>query len=160
MFRPHVTVIQSFGLFASQSKDLFDSRGVGDVAGWFGFRSKTDLFVHGLPDRVQIKPHLLQNIDGDTLTEVDQSKKQVLGSYVVVMKSIRFLPCKGKHLLGSRCEITHWLGHNSCINGKTSKVNLPQARDRSAESEGTLSSKVRPARNRETPASTGFPAES
>ncbi len=133
VLRPHVTVIQSLGLFASQSKNLFDSRSVGNVAGWFGFRSETDLFVHGLPDRVEIKTHLLQNVDGNTLAKVNQSEKQVLGSHIVVMKTIRFLPCKGKHLLGSRGEITHWLRHNSCISVKTSKVNLPKATNRSEE---------------------------
>ena len=94
---------------------------------------------HSLSDRIEIKPHLLQNINGDALTKVDQSEKQVLGTHIVVVKSIRFLSCKGQHLLCSRCKITHWLGHNSFINGKTTKVNLPQTTDRSAEFGETLS---------------------
>ena len=149
MLRAHVTVIQSLGLFASQSKNLFYPWGVGDVAGRLGLRSKADLFVHGLPDRIQIETHFLQNVDGNTLAKVDQSEKQMFGPHVVVMESIRFLPCQGKDLLGTRGEVTHWLGHNNCIACKTPKVNLPKVMDRFVEPGEILSSEVRHARNRE-----------
>ena len=115
MFGPYVTVVKGFGFLSRQSQNLFHSGGVRYVTRWFCFGSQTHLLVHSLPDRIQIKPHLLQYVDCHSLPKVYQPKQQMLGPHIVMMESIRFFSRKSKHLLGAGREITHWFGHKILI---------------------------------------------
>ena len=50
----------------------------------------------------------MQNVHRDALAQFDESQKQVLGTYVVVVESVGFLASKRQDLLSSRCEIIHY----------------------------------------------------
>ncbi|KAG0505329.1 MAG: hypothetical protein Udaeo_13400 [Candidatus Udaeobacter sp.] len=107
MFGADIRVIQRLGLFASKCQHFFDARRVWDVSYHLCLRSGTDLFLHFHPHRLQIEPHLLQDVHCNALAELDQPQKQVLGAHVVVVEPVGFLASKRQNLLSSRCEIIH-----------------------------------------------------
>ena len=104
-------MIERFGFLTSESENFFHPRSVGDVADHFCFGPGADLFFHFHPDGLQIEAHLLQNIDGDALTELDQSEQEMLGADVIVIETIGFFAREGEDLLGAGGEIVHlrWL---------------------------------------------------
>src|SRR6266496_1150551 len=102
-------MIERLGLFASKRQHLFDARRVWDVANHLCLRSGTDLFLHFHSHRLEIEPHLLQDVYGHALPQLDQAEEQMLGAHIVVVEPVGFLASKRQNLLSSRCEIIHWL---------------------------------------------------
>ena len=49
----------------------------------------------------------MENVNGDTLAELNEAEENVLRAHVVVVKAIRFLAGKGQNLLGTWGEIIH-----------------------------------------------------
>lgn len=74
MFRAYVAMIQLLGFLTRKGKNLLNAGGVWDVSGRLGLWTHADLFFHRRADRLQIKTHLLENIHGHTLTEVNQAE--------------------------------------------------------------------------------------
>jgi hypothetical protein len=66
------------------------------------FRPGSDLLFYGRAHRLQVETHLLQHVDSHPLTELDESEKQVLGAYVIVVKSVGLFPGERQHLLRAR----------------------------------------------------------
>ena len=73
----------------------------------FGLRAGTDLLLDLHADRLEIESHLLKHIDGNALTQLDQTEKQMLGADVVVVETVGFLAGKRENLLRARCEVIH-----------------------------------------------------
>ena len=71
-----VGMVERLGFLAREREDFFHARRVGNVADHLGFRAGADLFLDLHPDGLEIEPHLLQNVDGDALAELDQPEQQ------------------------------------------------------------------------------------
>src|SRR5881394_2899952 len=101
-------MIERLGFFAREREYFFDARRVWHVPDHLRLRAGTDLFLYFHPDRLEIEPHLLQDVHGHPLAQLDQTEKQMLGADVVMVETIGFLASKRQNLLGSRCKIIHW----------------------------------------------------
>ena len=103
----HIGVLQALGFLTRQSEDFLDARCVGDIAHHFGLRAGADLFfdlhAHGL----EVEAHFLKDINGNTLSELDQPEKQVFGADIVVIEAVGFLAGEGENLLGAWSEVVH-----------------------------------------------------
>src|SRR6266481_384309 len=62
-----------------------------------------DLHAHGL----EIESHFLENVDRDTLAELDQSEQKMLGTDIVVIEAVSLFASKLQDLLGARSKIVH-----------------------------------------------------
>ncbi len=100
-------MIESLGFLAGQRQNLLDPRSVGNVPDHLRFRTGTDLLFDFHADGLEIEPHLLQNIDGHALSELDQAKQQMLGADVIVIKSIGLFSSECQDLLCARSKIIH-----------------------------------------------------
>ena len=63
------------------------------------------LHLHANP--LQIEPHLLQHVDGHSLSKFDQTEQEVFSSHVIVVEPLGLLASKRKDLLGARSKIIH-----------------------------------------------------
>src|ERR1700739_3079512 len=107
MFRPDIGMIKGLSFLAGESEDFFDSRCVRYITHHLRLRVRSDVLLDLHPDRLQIKPHLLQNVACDPLPELDQPEQEMLGTDVVVVKPISFLARKRQHLLRTWSKIIH-----------------------------------------------------
>lgn len=57
------------------------------------------MFFYFHPDCFEIQPHFLEDIDGDTLAQLDQAEENMLRAHIVVVKAVGLLACKGEDLL-------------------------------------------------------------
>src|ERR1017187_439271 len=103
-----VIVIELFRFLLRQRENLFHARRVGNVADHLGLGAGADLLLHFHADSLEIQAHLLENIDGDALAQLDETKQQMLRTHVVVVETVRFLAGQREHLLRSRREIVHF----------------------------------------------------
>jgi hypothetical protein len=65
------------------------------------------LFFDLHSDSLEIEAHLLKDIDGDTLAQLDQPEKQMLRAHVIVVEAIGLLAGEGQDLLRAWCEVIH-----------------------------------------------------
>ena len=107
MLGSNVRMIQGFRFLPGKSQDFFYPRRVGNVADHFRLRTGPDLLFHFHADGLEIEPHLLQDVDGNALPELDQAEQQMLGPDVIVIEPIGFLSRKLQNLLGARGKIIH-----------------------------------------------------
>jgi hypothetical protein len=49
----------------------------------------------------------LKDINGNTLSELDQPEKQMFGADIVVIEAVGFLAGEGENLLGAWSEVVH-----------------------------------------------------
>ena len=104
---PDVAVIERFGLFAGEGEDLFDPGSVGDVAHHFGLRTIPDLLLDFEAHGLEIQIHLLEDIDGNALSQFDEAEEEVLRPDVVVIKPVRLFSGEGEDLLSSGGKVIH-----------------------------------------------------
>ena len=107
MLGPDIGMVERLGFLAREGEHLFHARRVRDVADHLGFRSGADLFFDFHPHGLQVESHLLQDVDGNALPELDQAEQQMFGPDVVVVEAVGFLARQGQDLLRSRGEIIH-----------------------------------------------------
>ena len=107
VFGADVGMIQRLGFLAGQRQNFFHPRRVRNVADHLRFRTGADLFLDFHPDGLEIEPHLLQNIDGHALAELDQTKQKMLGADVIVIEPVGFFAGERQDLLGARSKIIH-----------------------------------------------------
>lgn len=74
MFGHDVIVIKLLGFLLRQSEDLLDARRVGNVADHLRLGAGGDLLLDFHADGLKFETHLLENVDSDTLPELDQAK--------------------------------------------------------------------------------------
>src|SRR6267378_5578988 len=100
-------MIERLGFLAGESQHLFHPRRVGNVADDFCFRTGADLFLDFHPDGLQIESHFLENVDRDTLAELDQSEQKMLGTDIVVIEAVSLFASELQDLLGAWSKIVH-----------------------------------------------------
>ena len=103
----HIRVLQALGFLTRQCEDFFDARGVGDIAHHFGLGAGADLFLDFHAHGLEVEAHFLKDINGNTLSELDQPEKQVFGADIVVIEAVGFLAGEGENLLGAWSEVVH-----------------------------------------------------
>ena len=69
---PDVRMIQCFRFLPGQGQNFFHSWRVRNVADHFRFRAGADLFFDFHANGLEIESHLLQDVDGHPLPELDQ----------------------------------------------------------------------------------------
>ena len=107
VLRSHVAVVERLGFLAGEGEDLLHPRSVGNVPDHLGLGTVADLLFDLHPDGLEIEIHLLEDVHGDALTQLDQAEQQVLRAYVIVIESIGLLTCEGEDLLSSGGKIIH-----------------------------------------------------
>ena len=108
MLGAHVGMIEHLGFFTRQGEHFFHSRRVRDIAHHLRFRTRAHLFLHFHAHGFEVEPHLLQHIDRNSLPELDQAQKQMLGAHIVVVEPVRFLASKSENLLSAWRKIIHF----------------------------------------------------
>jgi hypothetical protein len=86
-----VAVIQGLRLFPGEGEHLLDPGRVGDVPDHLGLGSVADLLLHLETNRLEIEVHFLQDVDRDSLSQLDEPEQQVLGAHVVVVEAVCLL---------------------------------------------------------------------
>ena len=112
-------MIERLRFLAGEREHLLHARRVRNVADHLGFRPGADLFLDFHPDRLEVETHLLQDVDGNALPELDQAEQQMLGADVIVVEAVGFLASERQDLLGSRREIIHCLVARESIRSPT-----------------------------------------
>ena len=108
VFGADVIVVELLGFLLRERENLLHARRVGNVADHLGLGSGADLLLHFHADGFEIEAHLLEDVDGDALAQLDEAKKQMLRAHVVVVEPVRFFAGQREHLLRSRREIVHF----------------------------------------------------
>src|SRR5579859_1481454 len=113
MFRTHISVVERLGFFGGQGEDLFNARGIRDVADHLLIGPGADLLFDFHADGLEIEAELLQDIDSDALAQLNQAKQEVFGSDEVVVETVSFLTRQCEDLLGSGRKVVHgFFAHN------------------------------------------------
>ena len=107
MLGADIRMIERLGFFARQRENLLHARRVGNVANHLCLRSGADLLLDLHADRLQIEPHLLEDVDSDALAKLDQTKQKMLGPDVIMVKPVGFLAGERQDLLGAGGKIIH-----------------------------------------------------
>ena len=71
-----VGMIERLRFLAGEREHLLHARRVGNVADHLRFRAGADLLLDLHADGLEVEAHLLQNVDGDALPELDQAEQQ------------------------------------------------------------------------------------
>jgi len=108
-----VGVVERLGLLRGEREHLLHARRVGDVAHLLEVRPRVGKLLHLLTDGFEVEPHLLEDVHGDALAELDEAEEQVLRADEIVVEPVRFLPREGQHLLRARGEIAHLIAHGA-----------------------------------------------
>ena len=108
MFGADVIVVELLGFLLRKREDLLHARCVGNVADHLGLGSGANLLFHFHADGLEIEAHFLEDVDGDSLAQFDEAKKQMFRAHVVVVEPVRFFAGQREHLLRSRREIVHF----------------------------------------------------
>ncbi len=90
MLGPDVGMIERFRFLAREREDFFHARRVRNVADHLGLRPGTDLLLDFHPHGFEVETHLLQDVDGNALPELDQTKQQMLGPDVIMVEAVSF----------------------------------------------------------------------
>ena len=107
VFGADIGMIERLGFLAGKREHFFHARRVRNVADHLCLRSGTDLFLDFHPHRLEIEPHLLQDVYRHALAKFDQPEQQMLGADVIVVEAVGFFASKRQNLLGARREIIH-----------------------------------------------------
>jgi hypothetical protein len=102
-----VGVVQALGFLARQREHFFDPRRVRNVADHLGLGPAADLFFDLHADRFHVQAHLLQDVNGHPLAELDQAEQQVLGAQIIVIETVSFLAGQGQDLLSTGSKVVH-----------------------------------------------------
>ena len=84
-------MLERLRLLAGEGEHLLHTRRVGDVAGHLVLLPGADLLLDLLTDSLKIEAHLLQNIHGNPLTQLDEAQQEMLGADVVVIEAVGLL---------------------------------------------------------------------
>ena len=71
-----VGMIERLRFLAGEREHFLHPRRVGNVADHLRFRAGADLFLDFHPDGLEVEAHLLQDVDGNALAELDQAEQQ------------------------------------------------------------------------------------
>ena len=104
-----IRMVEGFGFFAGEGEDFFHAGGVGNIADHFGFGATSDLFFDLHANGLEVEAHFLEDIHGHALAEFDETKEEMFGADVVVIKAIGLFSSEGENLLGAGCEVVHHL---------------------------------------------------
>src|SRR3954469_11925383 len=108
-------MVQRLRFLTRKGEDLLHPRRVWNVTDHFGFRPGPNLLLDLHPDGLQIQPHLLEDVDGNALPQLDQAEQQMLGPDVIVIEAVGFFASKRQNLLGPRRKIIHWFGGSGAV---------------------------------------------
>ena len=114
-----VGVIERLGFLARERENFLHARRVGNVADHLGLGPGADLLLDFHADGFEVETHLLENVDGDALPELDQAEQQMLGADVIVVEAVGFLAGQRQHLLGARRKIIHCFAARESIRSPT-----------------------------------------
>ena len=95
VLRPHITVIQRTRLFTRQRQHLLHPRRVRNVPHHLLLLSAPHLLLHFHPHGLKIQPQLLQDVDSNTLPQLDEAEQKMLSPHIVVIEAVRLLAGKG-----------------------------------------------------------------
>ena len=90
----HVGMRKLFGFLGCQIKHLFDPRCVGNGAGHLVVRTRRYVFFHLHLNGFEVQPHFFEDIDRNTLIQLDQAQEQMFGADIVVIEPIGLLTCQ------------------------------------------------------------------
>ena len=107
MLGADIGMVERLRFLAREREDLLHARRVGNVADHLRLRAGADLLLDLHADGLEVEPHLLEDIDGDALAELDQPEQQVLGAHVVVVEAVGFFAGECQDLLRAWCEVVH-----------------------------------------------------
>ena len=107
VFGADVGMIESLGFLGGEREDFLDAGRVRDVADHFLIGSGADLFFDLHADGFEVEAHFLEDVDGDSLAQLDEAEQEVFGSDEIVVEAVGFFACQRQHLLCSRREIAH-----------------------------------------------------
>ena len=115
VFSADVGMIERLGLLRRQGEDFLDAWGVRDVADHFlvrpGANQLLDLHANGF----EVKVHLLEHIDRDTLAKLDEAQQEMLGADEIMVETVSFFARQRQHLLGTWRKIVHgFFAHTCC----------------------------------------------
>ena len=88
-------MLERFRLLAGEGEHLLHARRVGNVAGHLVLLTGADLLLDLLADSLEIQPHLLKNIHGNSLAQLDEAQQEMLGANVVVIEAVSLLAREG-----------------------------------------------------------------
>ena len=114
-----VGMIERLRFLAGERENFFHARRVRNVADHLGLRPGADLLLDFHPHGFEVETHLLQDVDGHALPELDQAEQQMLGPDVIVVEAVGFLAGERQDLLGSRREIIHCFAARESIRSPT-----------------------------------------
>src|SRR5437588_4132829 len=98
-------MIERLCFLAGERENFLHPRRVGNVADDFCLRTRADLFLHFHSYGLEIESHFLEDIDRDTLAELDQSEQQMLGADIIVVEAVGLFASELQDLLSARSEI-------------------------------------------------------
>ena len=119
VFGADVGMIERLCFLAGERENFFHARRVRNVPDHLGLGSGADLLLDFHPHRFEIEPHLLQNVDGNALPQLDQPEQQMLGPDVIMIEAISFFAGERQDLLGPRREIIHCFAAQASIRSPT-----------------------------------------
>ena len=106
MFGADVGVTEGAGFGHGVGHDLLHARRERDRVGRLGlFGAGADLFLDGASDGLEVEAHAAEDVDRDTLAELDQPEQDVLRADVVVVEPAGFRPGQFHDLTGAGSEI-------------------------------------------------------
>ena len=106
MFGADVGVAEGTGFGDGVGHDLLHARRERDRVGRLGFfGSGADLLLDGATDGLEVEAHAAEDIDRDTLAELDEPEQDVLRADVVVVEPAGFRPGQFHDLAGAGSEI-------------------------------------------------------
>src|SRR5204863_9851804 len=86
---------------------LLYSRGIGNVTDHLLIGAGADLLFDFHADGLQVKAEFLEDIDGDTLAQLDEAEQQVLGTHEIMVEAVSLLARQRQHLLCPWRKIIH-----------------------------------------------------
>ena len=91
MFGADVGMFEAFSFLPGESQHLLGPRGIGAVVDDLVALSLVHVLAYFLANRVGIQTHSPEDVNRDSLPQLDQAEQQVLSAHVTMVKAIRFL---------------------------------------------------------------------
>ncbi len=88
MLGADIGMVEGLGFFAGEGQDLFDARGIGNVADHLLIGAGADLLFDLHAHRLEIQPEFLEHIDRDALAKFDQPEQKMLGADEIVVEAV------------------------------------------------------------------------
>ena len=106
MFGADISVAESAGFGDGVGHDLLDARRERNRVGSLGFfGAGADLLLHSAADGLEVEAHAAEDVDRDTLAELDEPEQDVLRADVVMVEPAGFRPGQFHDLAGAGSEI-------------------------------------------------------